>query len=68
MTGQDSSIGYAAALAELDEILRELDSEQLDIDVLADRVERAAELIGLCRNRIAQAELRVEEIVAGLQQ
>lgn len=67
MTGQDSSIGYAAALAELDEILRELDSEQLDIDVLVDRVERAAQLIGLCRDRIAKAQLRVEEIVAGLE-
>lgn len=63
----EEEMGYAAALAELDGILRELDSEQLDIDVLADRVERAAQLIELCRERITRAQLRVDQIVAGMQ-
>lgn len=64
-TAPDST-GYADAVAELDRILAELDGDDVDIDTLADRVERAAELIALCRTRLDQARLRVSEIVAGL--
>ena len=59
-------IGYADALSELQQILSELEAEDIDIDVLAVKVERAAELIKVCRGRINDAEVRVKEIVAGM--
>jgi len=59
-------IGYADALSELQQILGELEAEDIDIDVLAIKVGRAAELIRVCRGRINDAEVRVKEIVAGL--
>lgn len=59
-------IGYADALSELQQILGELEAEDIDIDVLATKVERAAELIRVCRGRINDAEVRVKEIVASL--
>ncbi|MCY4036526.1 MAG: exodeoxyribonuclease VII small subunit [bacterium] len=59
-------IGYADALSELQQILGELEAERIDIDVLAVKVERAAELIRVCRGRINDAEVRVKQIVAGL--
>lgn len=58
--------GYAAAMAELDEILAELEDDRLDIDVLADRVARAAVLVAACRTRLDTARMRVTEIVADL--
>lgn len=58
-------IGYAEALAELDVILRELDGDDVDVDRLADRVERAQVLITLCRERIVKAQVRVNEIMSG---
>lgn len=61
--GDGSSIGYAAALAELDVILSELDADDVDVDRLADRVERAQVLITLCRERISNAQVRVDEIM-----
>lgn len=61
------SSGYAAAMAELDEILRKLDDDTLDIDLLADLVARAAELIATCRDRLDAARFRVTEIVADLE-
>jgi exodeoxyribonuclease VII small subunit len=61
------AIGYADALAELDEILIELEAEELDVDVLATRVARAAELVRLCRSRIQHARVEVERIVADLE-
>jgi exodeoxyribonuclease VII small subunit len=58
--------GYAAALAELETILRDLEQPDVDVDVLATRVQRAAELIGFCRDRIANARLQIEQVVAEL--
>ena len=48
-TGPDELVGYGAALEELREILSELESENVDVDRLASRVERAGALISLCQ-------------------
>ena len=61
-----AEIGYAQAVRELDEILAELDDDGIDIDVLSERVERAAELISICRGRITSAQERVTAIVDNL--
>jgi len=59
--------GYAAAMTELEGILDELERDDLDVDVLADRVKRASELIALCRGRIARAQTDVDRIVVDLE-
>ena len=56
-------IGYADAMRELDDILEELERDDLDVDVLAIRVQRASELIQLCRGRIARAQADVDRVV-----
>ncbi len=57
---------YVAAMAELDAILRSLEDDDLDVDALASRVARAADLLRWCRSRIADAKMQVETIVADL--
>jgi len=59
-------IGYAAAMRELETILGELERPDVDVDVLASKVERASELIRLCRERIGNAQLQIEKAVDGL--
>jgi exodeoxyribonuclease VII small subunit len=59
--------GYAEAMAELEEILDELEGDHLDVDVLAERVRRASELLTTCRDRIARAQADVDKIVADLE-
>jgi exodeoxyribonuclease VII small subunit len=59
-------LAYADAMAELDAILAELERDAVDVDHLAQRVERAAELIRSCRARIADTRLAVERVVADL--
>jgi exodeoxyribonuclease VII small subunit len=66
VTTETDPPGYAQALAELDAILRELESSDVDVDRLADRVARAAELIALCRDRISTARLKIDEVIAEL--
>lgn len=66
MAKNDDEIGYAEALAELEKILAELERADVDVDVLATRVQRASELIRLCRDRIGNARLRIDGVVGGL--
>jgi exodeoxyribonuclease VII small subunit len=62
----DERLGYTAALHELDGILHELEASDVDVDHLAERVARAATLIALCRERISAARLRIDEVIADL--
>jgi exodeoxyribonuclease VII small subunit len=62
----DDEIGYAEALAELETILNELERPDVDVDVLASKVQRASELIRICRDRIGNARMQVEKVVGGL--
>ena len=64
--GADQEIGYADALAELEAILEEIEDDAVDVDVLATRVKRAAELLRVCRDRITAARIEVTQIVADL--
>ena len=59
-------LGFSGALAELNEIVAELESDALDVDHLADRVERAVVLVAWCRSRIDGARFQVEEILTRL--
>jgi exodeoxyribonuclease VII small subunit len=63
----EPDIGYADAMAELERILAELEGDHLDVDVLAERVRRASELIKLCRSRISRAQDDVAKIVTDLE-
>ena len=64
--GGEGGIGYADAMSELEQILRDLEGDDLDVDMLASRVERASLLIGLCRTRIGAARVQVERVVVTL--
>lgn len=61
-----AKLDYASALTELDAILAELEDDNLNVDVLAERVARASELITFCRTRITNATQQVEQIVTDL--
>jgi exodeoxyribonuclease VII small subunit len=58
--------GYAEAMREVETILGELDSNNVDVDVLATKVQRASYLISWCKDRIAAAQLTVDTLVADL--
>lgn len=59
-------VGYAEAMREIESILAELDSNFVDVDVLATRVERASYLINWCNERISTAQMTVDSLVADL--
>ena len=66
MTSGDQPASYAAAVAELDEILTAIERDEVDVDVLSQKVARAVTLVQFCRERLAAAEIEVERVVADL--
>jgi exodeoxyribonuclease VII small subunit len=61
-----TELTYTEGSTELETILDEIESGDADIDVLSDRVERAAELIKICKEKLAGTELRVNKVVEEL--
>ena len=55
--------GFEQAKQELDRILSEFDSDQVNLDNLVPRLKRAKELIDFCTKRIKQIEAEAKEIV-----
>jgi exodeoxyribonuclease VII small subunit len=66
MSERTSGASFSEALAELEDILRRIESEETDIDRLADELKRAAELLEICRGKIRRAEAEVTQIVQKL--
>ncbi len=64
---ESAAIRYADAVAELEQILEDLDSDSIDVDDLSVRVKRASELIKLCRRRLLSSKLEIEQVVADLE-
>ena len=60
-------IGFTAAIRELEGILAGIESEEVDLDRLAEELKRAAELLDLCRAKIRKADLEVSQIVQKLE-
>ena len=49
-------------MAEIESILKQLQSADCDVESLATKVKRASELIELCRKKLYKAEADVEKL------
>ena len=58
------SLKYGDARRKLEEILKEIEGNEVDVDDLADRVKEAAQLIKLCREKLQKTRLEVEKVVS----
>jgi exodeoxyribonuclease VII small subunit len=59
---------FSEALAELEAILRRIESEETDLDELAPQLERASALLEICRAKVRKADLEVGQIVRKLEE
>lgn len=55
---------YAQALERLEKIVAQIDSNQLDIDQLADKIKEANRLIAFCTAKLTKAEAEVEKLLS----
>jgi len=57
------NLTYESAYKELQQISQEIESESVSVDVLAEKVKRAAELISFCQAKLRNTETEVNNII-----
>ena len=57
------NLSYSEAVATIDEILQQIETGELDVDELAEKVKQASELLKLCRRKLFSTEKEVEKIL-----
>lgn len=60
-------LNYQDALNEIEEILNKIESNDLDIDELAEKVKRAAFLLKFCREKLQKTNEEVEKILSDME-
>jgi exodeoxyribonuclease VII small subunit len=59
----EAIVSYEEAYAELKKIASEIEQESVSVDVLAEKVKRASELITLCQSKLKATEKDVMTII-----
>lgn len=65
-TKKKEQLSYTEASTRLETILQDIESGEADVDELSARVEEAASLIQLCREKLSSTELKVKTVVDAL--
>jgi exodeoxyribonuclease VII small subunit len=59
----ESNLTYEGAMEELKEIALQIDNESVTVDVLAEKVKRASELIEFCQLKLKTTETEINQII-----
>lgn len=59
---------YSQAIARLDRIVQQIDNNELEIDVLSEKIKEANEIIAFCTAKLTKAEAEVEKLLKEKQQ
>ena len=59
----DQNLTYENAYKELTEIAHDIETEAVSVDVLAEKVKRASELIEFCQQKLRATETEVNKII-----
>lgn len=58
---ENKELSYAQAMAKIEEIVRAMNENTLDVDALGEEVERAVELISLCKSKLQKAQNQIDK-------
>ena len=51
---------YSQAMERLEKIVRQIDNNELDIDILSEKIKEANEIIAFCKDKLTKADREVE--------
>ena len=54
---------YSQAMERLEKIVRQIDNNELEIDVLAEKIKEANEIIAFCTEKLTKADRDVEKLL-----
>ena len=59
---------YSQAMARLESIVRQVDSNELEIDELVEKIKEANEIIAFCSEILKKADTEIEKLLADKQE
>jgi exodeoxyribonuclease VII small subunit len=57
------NVSYKEAVIEIEEIIRQLENNELDVDELSDKVKRVSQLVTLCKEKLHNTEQEIDKIL-----
>jgi exodeoxyribonuclease VII small subunit len=61
------NLSYEQAYQQLKQIALEIENETISVDVLAEKVKTASELINFCQEKLRSTETEVNKIIANME-
>ena len=58
---------YGEAMTEIEEILEKIESGELDVDELTDKVKKVASLLDICKKKLKTTETEIQKVIEGLE-
>ena len=59
----EQTLKYEAAIAELQNIVRKMENDELDIDQMTEQLKRAQELIKFCKDKLIKTDGEIKKIL-----
>ena len=57
------NLSYKDAITEIEEILKQLENNELDVDELSEKVKRVSQLVTLCKEKLHNTEQEIDKIL-----
>lgn len=54
---------YSQAMERLEKIVRQIDSNELEIDILGEKIREANEIIAFCTEKLTKADTEIEKLL-----
>ena len=64
MVQKKKSQTYSQAMERLEEIVRLIDSNELEIDQLVEKIKEANEIIAFCSDKLTKADREIEKLLS----
>ena len=65
---EKKKLSYAQAIEELEGVINDIEAENIDVDVLAEKVKRATYLIKFCKNNLRTTEKEVKKVLSEIEE
>lgn len=61
----EKEMKYEEAMSQIEEIVRRMENDELDIDTLAQQLKRAQALVRLCKDKLTKTDEEIRKLLDG---
>ena len=62
-----NDVTYDSAIKEIEDILQKIESGELSVDGLTEKVKRVASLLDICKKKLKTTEKEIQKVIDGLE-